>query len=163
MRRSKSDQEARGAVLYIGPATVARIEDWLSAAGHRDGAMFRSVRRGRARPRASASAPAPFGPSSPRGPADAGVTGRVSGHSLRVGSAQSLAAAGASVVDMQTAGRWKDSTMPAHYARGRPCRPAVPSHGFGTARARNPHHHGTGATTARSGRLSRCTLDHSPA
>ena len=50
--------------------------------------------------------------------ADAGIEGRVSGHSLRVGSAQSLAAAGASVVDMQTAGRWKDSAMPAHYARG---------------------------------------------
>ena len=50
--------------------------------------------------------------------ADAGIEGRVSGHSLRVGSAQSLAAAGASVVDMQTAGRWRDTAMPAHYARG---------------------------------------------
>lgn len=39
------------------------------------------------------------------------------GHSLRVGSAVSLAQAGASVVDMQVAGRWKSSQMPAHYAR----------------------------------------------
>ena len=29
----------------------------------------------------------------------------------------SLAQAGASVVDMQVAGRWKSSTMPAHYAK----------------------------------------------
>ena len=49
--------------------------------------------------------------------AEAGVEGFISGHSLRVGSAVSLAQAGASVVDMQTAGRWADPKMPAHYAR----------------------------------------------
>ena len=49
--------------------------------------------------------------------AEAGVEGFISGHSLRVGAAVSLAQAGASVVDMQTAGRWKDPKMPAHYAR----------------------------------------------
>ena len=41
----------------------------------------------------------------------------MSGHSLRVGSAQSLAAAGASVVEMQQAGRWKSPSMPGQYAR----------------------------------------------
>ena len=45
------------------------------------------------------------------------LKGFISGHSLRVGSAVSLAQAGASVVDMQFAGRWKSSTMPAHYAK----------------------------------------------
>ena len=35
----------------------------------------------------------------------AGVEGFISGHSLRVGSAVSLAKAGASVVDMQNVGR----------------------------------------------------------
>lgn len=49
---------------------------------------------------------------------EAGVNGFISGHSLRVGSAVSLAKAGATVVDMQVAGRWKSSQMPAHYARG---------------------------------------------
>ena len=47
----------------------------------------------------------------------AGIEGFISGHSLRVGTAVSLAQAGASVVDMQTAGRWADPKMPAHYAR----------------------------------------------
>ena len=47
----------------------------------------------------------------------AGVEGFISGHSLRVGSAVSLAQAGASVVEMQQAGRWKSPQMPAHYAR----------------------------------------------
>ena len=47
----------------------------------------------------------------------ASVEGFISGHSLRVGSAVSLAQAGASVVDMQNAGRWKSPQMPAHYAK----------------------------------------------
>ena len=47
----------------------------------------------------------------------AGVEGFIPGHSLRVGSAVSLAKAGASVVEMQGAGRWKSPQMPAHYAR----------------------------------------------
>ena len=41
----------------------------------------------------------------------------VAGHSLRVGSAQSLAAAGAGLVELQEAGDWQAPTMPAHYAR----------------------------------------------
>ena len=47
----------------------------------------------------------------------AGIEGFISGHSLRVGSTVSLAQAGASVVDMQNAGRWKSPQMPAHYAK----------------------------------------------
>ena len=46
-----------------------------------------------------------------------GLVDKVSGHSARIGSAVSLAQAGASLVDIQTAGRWKDPGMPAHYAR----------------------------------------------
>jgi len=38
-------------------------------------------------------------------------------HSLRGGSAFSLAQAGTTVVDMQAAGHWKSSQMPAHYAK----------------------------------------------
>ena len=37
--------------------------------------------------------------------------------SLRVGSAVSLAQAGASVIDMQNGGRWKSPQMPARYAK----------------------------------------------
>jgi len=48
--------------------------------------------------------------------ADVGVNGFISGHSLRVGSAVSLAKAGVLVVDLQMAGRWKthkcQHTMP---------------------------------------------------
>ena len=117
IRYSKTDQKGAGAVQFIGSPTVRRVQVWLDAAGHRAGPMFRRVQRGavvgneRMADRSLRRIIA-------RRAADAGVEGRISGHSLRVGAAQSLAAAGASVVDMQTAGRWKSPEMPARYARG---------------------------------------------
>ena len=52
--------------------------------------------------------------------AEAGVTGLISGHSLRVGSALSLADAGATMKEVQRAGRWQNPTMPARYVREAP-------------------------------------------
>ena len=119
VHRSKTDQGAAGVTgvtLYIGAPTQEAIRRYCEAGGITEGALFRWVRRGdnitgrrltidgvrkiikrRAR--------------------EAGLAGNISGHSLRVGSAVSLAQAGASVVNMQVAGRWKSPQMPAHYAR----------------------------------------------
>ena len=52
-----------------------------------------------------------------RAAAAADIEGRVSGHSLRVGSAQSLVAHGATIVEIQIDGRWSSPQMPGHYAR----------------------------------------------
>ena len=46
------------------------------------------------------------------------LKGQFSGHSLRVGSAQSMATRGTSLVEMQTDGRWTSPTMPGRYSRG---------------------------------------------
>lgn len=112
--RSKTDQGGRGASLYLGPSTLKRVRAWQDAAGIADGPLFRRMRRGGhvqdgrmttrglnmvIRKRAKA----------------VGIEG-ASGHSFRVGSAQSLAEAGASLVDMQNAGRWADPRMPSHYS-----------------------------------------------
>ena len=113
---SKTDQEGRGEALYVGDSTLKLIRRYRSKAGIERGALFRRIRRGdnvtserltptSARRIIKARAEA------------AGVNDFISGHSLRVGSAVSLAQAGASVVDMQTAGRWKDPKMPSHYAK----------------------------------------------
>ena len=117
IRQSKTDQEGAGAVQYVGTPTVRRVRAWLDAAGHSTGPLFRRVRRGgftvatRLNVRSIRWIVA-------KRAAAAGIEGRISGHSLRVGAAQSLAAAGASLVDMQTAGRWTSPAMPGHYARG---------------------------------------------
>ena len=116
VRHSKTDQEGRNSVLYIGPTTTTAVTAYLNAAKIDDGPLFRRVRRGdhlgtgRLTDRSIRNIVK-------QRAASAGVSGRFSGHSLRIGSAQSLATAGASVVEMQIAGRWRDTSMPAHYAR----------------------------------------------
>lgn len=118
VRHSKTDQEGRGQALYAGPSTMARIAAWRECAGIEAGPVFVQVRRGgHPQPGARITARSARKVIAARAAA-AGIPGRVSGHSLRVGAAQSLAAAGAGLVELQQAGRWESPSMPAHYARG---------------------------------------------
>ena len=45
LARSKTDQEARGATIYLGPPTVEAINAWREAAGVHGGALFPAMRR----------------------------------------------------------------------------------------------------------------------
>ncbi len=115
VRRSKTDQQGRGHVRYVGRSTVEAVRRYLQAAGVEAGALFCGVNKGGAVHEG-------LGVRSIRRivtqrAAAAGIVGRVSGHSLRVGAVQSLVAAGASLVDLQRAGDWKSPSMPAYYAR----------------------------------------------
>ena len=47
----------------------------------------------------------------------AGIDGRFSGHSLRVGTAISLVTKGASVAEVCSVGRWKSAGMVLHYSQ----------------------------------------------
>ena len=114
--RSKTDQNSEGTDLYLGPPTVARLSKWLKATGITSGPLFRRIRRG-GRPGMK-----PLHTSSvvcilAKRAAEVGITGKVRGHSLRVGSAQSLVRAGASLPEIQQDGRWASSRMPALYTR----------------------------------------------
>ena len=73
--------------------------------------------RGKAGPRRRTGSPAPTHMECPISRRDK-VSEVGLGHSLRVGSAQSLATAGASLVEMQVAGRWQSPNMPGYYAQG---------------------------------------------
>ena len=116
VRSSKTDQEGAGESLYVCDATRNVLNQYRETAGITRGALFRHIRRGdhiqltRLHPHSARRI-------IKKRAAHAGVEGFISGHSLRVGSAVSLAQAGATVVDMQVAGRWKSSQMPAHYAK----------------------------------------------
>ena len=113
---SKTDQEGSGESLYVCQPTRKVLKRYSERSGITEGALFRHIRRGdhiqqtRLHPHSARRI-------IKKRAADAGVEGFISGHSLRVGSAVSLAQAGATVVDMQVAGRWKSSQMPAHYAK----------------------------------------------
>ena len=117
IRRSKTDQEGKGVTQYLGEPTVERVRAWVVNAGLTEGPLFRGVnkagrlRRGRLTGHSIRNIIIRWGKA-------AGVDGRVSGHSLRVGGAQSLASAGASLVEMQLAGRWRSPDMPGRYAQG---------------------------------------------
>ena len=117
VRHSKTDQEGEGAIQYLGPTTVARVHAWLEAAGITGGPLFRLVRKDGAAGDRRLTEHSIRRIIAGRA-ADAGIEGRISGNSLRVGSAQSLAAAGASLVEMQVERRWASPAMPGHYARG---------------------------------------------
>ena len=116
LRSSKTDQEGAGETLYVCEATRNMLNRYRERAGITRGAVFLHIRRGdhiqstRLNPHSARRV-------IKKRAAHAGVQGFISGHSLRVGSAVSLAQAGATVVDMQVAGRWKSSQMPAHYAK----------------------------------------------
>ena len=86
VRSSKTDQEGRGHVRYLGAPTMQRLAAWLSGAGITTGGpLFRQVLKD------GATVTGRLGVRSIRSiiakrAAAAGVAGRVSGHSLRVGS-----------------------------------------------------------------------------
>lgn len=126
IRRSKTDQEAEGAVAYLTPATMTALDTWLAAAAEREtgaassssgryeGPVFRRVTR-----TGAVSGHAPLTTNAVRAvvrkrAAAVGIDG-ASGHNCRVGSAQSLIERGASIA---IAGRWKDPGMVVRYAKG---------------------------------------------
>lgn len=116
VRRSKTDQNATGSIHYIGERTQQIVAWYLARAGVRTGALLRRVRRGDNVQRAGLTAEA-IRRLIVRRAAAVGIRGRISGHSLRVGSAQSMAAAGATTLELQLSGRWRSERMPAHYSR----------------------------------------------
>lgn len=115
-RTSKTDQEGAGEALYVCDATRKVLNQYRECADLTRGALFRHIRRGD-HIQSNRLTPHSARRIIKKRAAHAGVDGFISGHSLRVGSAVSLAQAGATVVDMQVAGRWKSSQMPAHYAK----------------------------------------------
>ena len=104
VRRSKTDPEAEGVTLYIGPQAgqslkaIKPAEELLDRNTPVFGLSPRQIGR-----RVNAAARA------------AGLGEGYTGHSGRVGMAQDLAKTGAEQPALMTAGRWKSSTMPARY------------------------------------------------
>ena len=105
VRRSKTDPEAEGAVLYIGPdaaaALVAIMPEGFAVVDPLTPVFGLSASQISRRVSAAAKA--------------AGLGDGFTGHSGRVGMAQDLAAAGVELPALMQAGRWQSSRMPARY------------------------------------------------
>ena len=104
LRRSKTDQEAEGVVLYIGTEASQALQAIRPARELLDpgtSVFGMTTRHIGNRVRAAAKA--------------AGLGEGYTGHSGRVGMAQDLANTGTELPALMTAGRWKNSKMPARY------------------------------------------------
>ena len=104
LRRSKTDQEGEGVVIYIGKQAAEALkairpdEDQLDLQAPVFNLSPQQIGR-----RVTAAAKA------------AGLGEGFTGHSGRVGMAQDLAATGTELPALMTAGRWTNSKMPARY------------------------------------------------
>ncbi|MDE2676431.1 MAG: tyrosine-type recombinase/integrase [Gemmatimonadota bacterium] len=105
VRRSKSDQDGNGATLYVGRAAATALQAIYSPDASLESPVF-GLRSGRAVSNRIAKAARA-----------AGLVGRFSGHSPRIGMARDLVADGAGVAAVQVAGRWASPQMPSYYAR----------------------------------------------
>ena len=114
---SKTDQEGQGAVQYLHPTTLKAVERLKELAGYTAGPLFRRVLKGdhchneRITTHTARRAIKHWAETA------CGITEGTSGHSLRIGTAQELVQRGATLTELQSAGRWEDSKMPAHYTR----------------------------------------------
>lgn len=101
---SKTDQTGEGAVLYLSNAAMQDLERIKSAnATPADRVFPMTPQNMRLRIKAMCQA--------------AGLHGRYTGHSPRVGMAQDLAADRAELPELMQAGRWKSPQMPARYTQ----------------------------------------------
>ena len=121
IRRGKTDQEGRGAVIAIVrgdlACPVASLQAWLEAAEITDGAIFRSIRRGghvqaeRLTDRSVANIVKAHAERVGMDPA------LFSGHSLRAGFLTSAAKRGASLFKMMATSRHRSTETLAGYVR----------------------------------------------
>jgi integrase len=121
--RTKCDQVAAGTPLSLLPTQeprldpVAALDAWLLRRGGAAGPVFTSMRGGRPRldrPMSTASVSTVVRARA----AAAGLTGRYSSHSLRIGFVVTAIKLGASIPDLMTVTRHRDPEMVGYYARG---------------------------------------------
>ncbi len=103
IRRSKTDPEGKGAVVFLSSSTMARLK--VIRDGAAPGTSVFGLHRNQLANRIKQAAQA------------AGLGEGFSGHSPRVGMARDLARAGIELPCLMNAGRWRSPNMPALYTR----------------------------------------------
>ena len=117
VRRSKTDCEGSGEIVWVGRDSVGLVRAWLDRAGVSDGMLFRSVDKGgrigeRLHP---CQVPRIFKAMARAAGLPTSVAAGLSGHSTRVGATQDMIAAGIELPAILHAGRWKSTAMVNRY------------------------------------------------
>ena len=114
IRRTKGDQEGRGAVVYIGTAALDAIEA-IRPGGAGPGAPVFASPRGPGK--ALSESESAIARAIDRAARRAGLGAGFSGHSPRIGMALDLSRAGMATHAIQQAGRWASPAMVVRYTR----------------------------------------------
>ena len=117
VRRSKTDGEGRGEIVWVGRDTVRLVRAWLDRAGIGDGRLFRSVGKGGriGEMLHPCQVPRILKAMAREAGLPEAVAAGLSGHSARVGAAQDMVAAGIELPAILHAGRWKSTAMVNRY------------------------------------------------
>jgi site-specific recombinase XerD len=117
IRRAKADQFGNGRLAYLSTGTVAYTRHWLEASDINEGRVFRAVTADETLLSALASEAVAriIKARAKRAGLDATQVAHLSGHSMRVGAAQDMAAAGIELVAIMHAGGWKSPEMVMRY------------------------------------------------
>ena len=117
VRRSKTDGEGSGEIVYLACDTVRLVRAWLARSGITEGRLFRSVAKsGKLGERLDPSqVPRIFKEMADRAGLPETMVQGLSGHSARVGAAQDMIAAGIELPAILQAGRWKSTAMVNRY------------------------------------------------
>ena len=117
VRCGKTDQEGRGAVLYLARDTMLLVKLWLNGSGIKEGRLFRAVLKG-GRVRGDLH-PAQVPRIYKRMAMDAGLGAEIAeslaGHSTRIGAAQDMIACGIELPAILQSGRWTTTRMVQRY------------------------------------------------
>jgi integrase len=117
LRRSKTDQDAKGRWLYLGVESQKALNDWLKATDIQSGKIFRGIRKkGELSDGLNSShINRIFKRLAKTTNLDPSVIQQISGHSMRVGAAQDLLVSGASLPMIMNRGRWSKTDTVMRY------------------------------------------------
>lgn len=119
LRRSKTDPHALGRWLFLSRRSDEALHAWISAAGLTEGPIFRHTHS--KSDRIDGLAPDQVNRILKRLAQKAGMDpGSISGHSMRVGAAQTLLQKGKSLADIMQRGRWSKTDTVMRYLEGTP-------------------------------------------
>lgn len=117
VRKSKADQLGRGRLAYLSIDTINHLKRWIEAANLDHGPIFRGIQGPLVQSEAMESSRVAviLKGRAKRAGLTTNIVSQLSGHSMRVGAAQDMAAAGIDLGAIMHAGGWKSPDMVMRY------------------------------------------------
>ena len=117
LRRSKTDQNAKGKRLHLNERAQKALQEWLERLSDDRGPLFRGVNRAQKITKALGAGQINriYKRLAARANLDEELIEKISGHSMRVGHAQDLVISGASMPQIMSKGRWSKTDTVMRY------------------------------------------------